>query len=215
MISFIIADNQDITRIGLHGCIKQVFREDADIKDAFDRKTLVALLGRVGGKGVVILDYTLFDINGIDELNVISARYPDVHWLLFSDELSDDLIRKVCAMTNVSIVMKDNSGEEIRSALVCTAKGQRYLCHQIANLLAQGFAGQSVRSVLTATETEILRLIAKGATVKEMAAERNCSTHTIITHKKNIFRKIGVNNIYEATKYALRAGLIEVMEYYI
>jgi len=58
-------------------------------------------------------------------------------------------------------------------------------------------------------------LIARGLSVKEIAAERISSTHTIITHKKNIFRKLGVNNVYEATKYALRAGLVEMVEYYI
>ena len=41
------------------------------------------------------------------------------------------------------------------------------------------------------------------------------SVHTIISHKKNIFRKIEVNNVYEATKYALHAGLVDLMEYYI
>jgi DNA-binding NarL/FixJ family response regulator len=51
--------------------------------------------------------------------------------------------------------------------------------------------------------------------VKEIAVERNSSIHTITTHKKNIFRKINVNTIYEATKYALRAGLVEMVEYYI
>jgi DNA-binding NarL/FixJ family response regulator len=50
--------------------------------------------------------------------------------------------------------------------------------------------------------------------VKEIAAARNSSVHTIITHKKNIFRKIDVHNTYEATHYALRTGLI-VLDYYI
>ncbi len=51
--------------------------------------------------------------------------------------------------------------------------------------------------------------------MKEIAALRNSSVHTIITHKKNLFRKLEVNNIYEATKYALKAGMIELVEYYI
>ena len=55
----------------------------------------------------------------------------------------------------------------------------------------------------------------KYLSVKEIAAERTSSVHTIITHKKNIFRKLEVNNVYEATKYALRAGLVELVEYYI
>ena len=71
------------------------------------------------------------------------------------------------------------------------------------------------RDGLTSTEIEVLRLIAYGKSVKEIAAERNSSVHTITTHKKNIFRKINVNTIYEATKYALRAGLLEMVEYCI
>jgi DNA-binding NarL/FixJ family response regulator len=62
---------------------------------------------------------------------------------------------------------------------------------------------------------EILRMIARGMTVKEIAAERVSSIHTIVTHKKNIFRKLEVNNVHEATKYALRAGLVEMVEYYL
>jgi DNA-binding NarL/FixJ family response regulator len=51
--------------------------------------------------------------------------------------------------------------------------------------------------------------------VKEIAQQRVSSIHTIVTHKKNIFRKLEVNNVYEATKYALRAGLVEMVEYYL
>lgn len=58
-------------------------------------------------------------------------------------------------------------------------------------------------------------LIASGFSAKEIAAKRVSSIHTITTHKKNIFRKLGVNNIYEATRYAFRVGLIELVEYYI
>ena len=57
--------------------------------------------------------------------------------------------------------------------------------------------------------------IALGMTTKEIAEKRFSSFHTVNTHRKNIFRKLGVNNVHEATKYALRAGLIDSAEYYI
>ena len=93
----------------------------------------------------------------------------------------------------------------------------RFLCHQVTNLLLAPQPQQTMagRDQLTATEKDVLRLIALGKSVKEIAAERNSSIHPITTHKKNIFRKINVNTIYEATKYALRAGLVEMVEYYI
>ena len=69
--------------------------------------------------------------------------------------------------------------------------------------------------LLTQSEREILRLIALGKSAKEIASERFSSIHTITTHRKNIFRKLEVNSIYEATRYALRAGIIDAAEYYI
>ena len=74
---------------------------------------------------------------------------------------------------------------------------------------------QQQSAPLTATEKQILAAIASGKTTKEIAQERYVSTHTVVTHRKNIFRKIQVNNIHEATKYAVKAGLIDLVDYFI
>ena len=70
-------------------------------------------------------------------------------------------------------------------------------------------------SVLTSTEIEIVKAIAQGKSTKEIANERFSSIHTITTHRKNIFRKLGVNTAHEVIKYALRAGLVDSSEFYI
>ena len=77
------------------------------------------------------------------------------------------------------------------------------------------FRSEQEKINLTKTETEILKEIALGMTTKEIAEKRFSSFHTVNTHRKNIFRKLGVNNVHEATKYALRAGLVDSAEYYI
>lgn len=184
------------------------------IADVATKKDLVSLLMQCND-AVVVLDYTLFDLSGVEELLVIVRRFSKVRWVLFSNELSESLIRRLGIEPAFGMVLKENTGEEIRSALRCASRGERFLCHQITNLLLIGSGKSEVGSVLTSTEAEILRLIASGKTVKEIAALRISSVHTIITHKKNIFRKLEVNNVYEATKYALRAGLVEMVEYYI
>jgi DNA-binding NarL/FixJ family response regulator len=69
--------------------------------------------------------------------------------------------------------------------------------------------------ILTATESEIVKAIAQGKTTKEIAEERFSSVHTITTHRKNIFRKLGVNTAHEVVKYAIRAGLVDPSEFYI
>ena len=62
---------------------------------------------------------------------------------------------------------------------------------------------------------EIVKAIAQGKTTKEIAAERVSSIHTITTHRKNIFRKLGINTAHEVVKYAFRAGLIDSSDFYI
>lgn len=57
--------------------------------------------------------------------------------------------------------------------------------------------------------------MAMGKTTKEIASERFLSVYTVMTHRKNIFRKLQVNNAHEAVRYALRAGIVDAMEYYI
>mgnify|MGYP002622552302 CR=1 FL=1 len=73
----------------------------------------------------------------------------------------------------------------------------------------------SGKEQLTKTELQILKEIALGKTTKEIALEKFVSFHTVNTHRKNIFRKLGVNNVHDAVKYALRAGIVDLMEYYI
>ncbi len=216
----------------MHGYISDLF-EGCHTEDVADKRELLQALTK-HNECLVIFDYTLFDMNGVEEFLIIEKRFPDVRWLLFSDELSEQFIRRLGVEKNVGMILKESSGEEIRSALkcmtnstllalpisinkrvMCMALGERFLCHQITELLISNSGRPEHHSVLTATETDILKLIARGKSVKEIAAERISSVHTIVTHKKNIFRKLGVNNVYEATRYALRAGLVELVEYYI
>ena len=68
---------------------------------------------------------------------------------------------------------------------------------------------------LTHSEIEIVKLIASGYTTKEIAGQRNVSFHTVNTHRKNIFRKLGVNNASELIMQAIKSGWIDNIEYYI
>ena len=210
--TFLIADNQFITQVGLRWLIRQTYT-DALIHEVADKRALLAVLSE-GKTSVVILDYTLCDFREVEELLVINKSYPTVHWILFSAELGEPLIRRLSIEPAFSLLLKESSAEEIRAALAVALSGKPFHCHAIESLLCS--CPQPKEEVaLTPTEREVLRLIASGKTVKEIAALRNSSVHTIITHKKNLFRKLEVNNVYEATKYALKAGLIELVEYYI
>lgn len=212
----ILADKQDITRAGMMYLLEQAGQ--GTWKTATDKPGLMALL-RQYRNAIVVLDYTLFDFDSADEMLIIAERFPKSHWLLFSDELSADFLRIVLtSANNFSVMMKDSSMAEMRQALSYVLQHRRFVSQHATNILLsstpqQHDDGGGVK--LTKTETEILVDIAKGMTTKEIAEKRVSSFHTINTHRKNIFRKLGVNNLHEATKYAIRAGLVDAAEYYI
>ncbi len=208
----ILCDNQDITCAGLLWLCKEM--EVGDIAVAHDKATLAQLLEKQR-QAAVVIDYTLFDFTGFEELLVWQQRFKAVQWLFFSEELSADFVRMTLASsTRFGLLAKDAPLDDIKTAMNKTLLGEQYLylpLVQMAN--EQQMVEEDAK--LTKTETEILHDIALGFTTKEIAEKRFSSFHTINTHRKNIFRKLKVNNIHEATKYALRAGLVDAAEYYI
>ncbi len=165
---------------------------------------------------VVVLDYTSFDINDADELLILQQRFSHTRWLLFSEDLSADFVRVLIASSmQFSILLKESSMSEIKEAMKFCIHGNRYICQRMTEVLLAPSHDVEEKINLTKTETEILKDIALGMTTKEIAEKRFSSFHTVNTHRKNIFRKLNVNNVHEATKYALRAGLVDTAEYYI
>lgn len=221
MREYIIADNQDITKAGLMFLLSKS-KEVTTLLEAENKSELINLL-RMYPNAVVIVDYTLFNFSGPDELLVLNERFKEVDWLLFSDELSLHFLRRVVfSSTSFGVIMKDSSKEEIQTALQCSSRRQRFICNHVSNLLLSNSNTITATThspmddkLLTQTEKIILKEIALGKTTKEIAAEKNLSFHTINSHRKNIFRKLGVNNVHEATKYAMRAGIVDLAEYYI
>lgn len=215
MKEFIIADNQELTRYALEHLIGE--GKDSAVYVASNRAELVKQLTLHPG-AVVILDYTLFDFQDEDQLLIVAERFSLSEWILFSDELAPQFVRRVVYSSHqFSMVLKDSSVSELRQAIIMVSQHNRYLSQRaMETIIAQQQEEKQMSNyVLTQTETEIVRAIAQGKTTKEIAAERYLSVHTVTTHRKNIFRKLGINTAHEATRYALRAGLVDSSEFYI
>ena len=214
MGKYILADNQELTRLALISLIKQ--NEENTLYVATDKAGLVELL-KEHEDAIVLLDFTLFDFADADQLLIVGERFALSQWILISDELTPTFIRQVIYSSHqFSIVFKDGPLNEVREALQTVSRHQRYISQRALEVIInQQQVDEERPSMLTETETEIVRAIAQGKSTKEIAAERFSSVHTITTHRKNIFRKLGVNTAHEVIKYALRAGLVDSSEFYI
>ena len=207
MRNYIIADNQDLTRFALESLLQK--GEENAVYKAYDKAGLVALL-KEHESAVVLLDYTLFDFADEEQLLIVAERFSLSDWILISDELTPPFIRRVIYSSHqFSVVFKDSPLQEIKEALKTVEHHNRYLSQRaLESIITQQQEEEKVNKILTQTETEIVKAIAQGKTTKEIAAERFASIHTITTHRKNIFRKLGVNTAHDVIKYALRAGIV-------
>lgn len=213
----VVADNQDISNAGWH----YLLRGQTDVSEIYEcseKKELIAYL-TLFPDSLVVLDYTLFDFESANELVVLQVRFKQVDWILFSDELSEDFLKNLLYNTHsFSVLMKDSTKEEMLRALKDVVRGVRYICNHVSNILINSnkvSTNLPTKDILTSTEQEILREVALGNTTKDIALKRFVSIHTVMTHRKNIFRKIEVNNVHEAIRYAMRAGIVDMSEYYI
>jgi len=214
MRNYIIADNQELTRFALESLLQK--NEESTIYRAFDKAGLVELL-KEHENAVVLLDYTLFDFTDEDQLLIVAERFSLSQWVLISDDLTPQFLRRVIYSSHqFSIVYKDGPLKDIRDALDAVSRHGRHISQRALETIIIQQQGEEERpNVLTNTEMEIVKAIAQGKSTKEIANERFSSIHTITTHRKNIFRKLGINTAHEAVKYALRAGLIDPSEFYI
>ncbi|MCH4215234.1 MAG: response regulator transcription factor [Prevotella sp.] len=213
MVTYLLADNQELTRIGLEALIERV--SPGNIIQVEDKSRLIELLKK-DARVIILLDYTLFDFNDENSLLIVSERFPLAEWILISDDLTDTFLRRVIYSNHqFSVVFKDSPVSIICDAIVSATQRGRYICQRAMEILLDQQKKQVDTTILTSTEMEVLKAIAQGKTTKEIASERFCSIHTINTHRKNIFRKLGVNTAHEAVKYAFRAGLVDPSEFYI
>ena len=213
MGTFILADNQELTRFALEQLIRR--NEDNKIYIAKDKSTLIQLL-KEHEEAVVVLDYGLFNFTDVDQLLIVSERFALSEWIIVSEELTTDFLRRIIYSSHqFSVVFKDGALRDIRDALSASVKHERFICQNALEVILSEQPESKEAELLTVTETEIVKLIAQGKTTREIAAERFSSVHTVTTHRKNIFRKLGVNTAHEVIKYALRAGLIDSSEFYI
>ncbi len=216
-MNVLIADNQPLTRTGIIAVLTSFYTNSLNIKEVFTNHELQEAL-KTFQPSILIIDYDLFDFNDIADLRNIRKAHPLVGILVVSDNKSANAVLKIidCGITNY--IAKTCESTEFMDAFNATLQSKKYFGSEIMDVILEhktSVKNNAEQGNLTASEIVIVKLITQGLTTKEIASNKNLSFHTIITHRKNIFRKLGINNSSELLMYAMRAGLIDTTEYYI
>ena len=155
---------------------------------------------------VYIVDVRMPDGDGIHVIKQLMKRDPASKVLVLTTfDNEEDVFRALEAGAR-GYLLKDTTTEELVSALTQVQAGERYLPHGIATRLAD----RLVRPTLTPRELDVLRLVTKGRTNKELASAMFVSEETVKTHMKSLFLKLGVHDRAEAVSVSLKRGIIRL-----
>jgi len=168
--------------------------------------------------GLLITDFANIDFDGTDDLKKIKLKYPQISILILTNSISKPEFNGLTKLGIKNIIYKTADKDELFSAIESAFKNKKFYSDEILDLFLDLSDNKYVPDDpkhLTASESEIVKLIANGLTTKEIAAKRNISYHTVNTHRKNIFKKVEVSNASELILHAIKAGWIDNIEYYI
>ncbi len=210
MIRVILADDHPIVRQG----VRANLQEDPTIEvvaEADSGDAALALLESTPAD-VWLVDVTMPGLNGIDLTQQLrlSERAPKVIVLSMHTE-RDFVIPAFQAGANGYLV-KSVDPEVLRRAVKAVARGQSYVCAEVADLVLQHSIGgtASAHEALTQRERQVLQLVAEGLNAKEIGATLGISDKTVHAFRGQVMRKLDVHSVAGLTKYAIRHGITTV-----
>jgi DNA-binding NarL/FixJ family response regulator len=213
MIQVIIVDDHVLFRLGEKGILEKC-PDICVAGEAGDGKTLFQLLETTSAD-IILLDITLPDISGIEIARRLKIEYPQMKILVLSVENSMEVIRQLLDIGIQGFISKENATEEeLPEAIRTIVNGSEFFGRNITSILYNIYVSKNKTpkpaTDFTHKELEIIELCGKGLIGKEIAHRLNISLRTVDAHKKNIFRKLGINNTMEMVQYALKNGIITI-----
>ncbi len=203
-LRLLLVDDHFVVRSGLAASL--ALEDDMSvIAEASDAREAVTAF-ETNAPDVVLMDLQMGETSGVDAVAKICQDHPAAKILVFSSFARDEDIYRAIRAGALGYLQKAAPREDLLEAVRQVAKGNRYLPREIAQRLADRLN----RPEPSPREREVLGLIAKGRSNKEVASDLGLSEDTVKRHVSNLMAKLGAQDRTQAVTEALRRGLIEV-----
>lgn len=157
---------------------------------------------------LIITDYSMPGMDGLSLLNTVKRVAPTTKIIILSMHDEVHLVKEILKAGVNGYVLKNDTHKELLNAIHDVRRGKVYLSSDVNKMLITNLNNPDEGKLLTDREREILKLIAKEYTNKDIAEELFISERTVETHRKNIFKKTGTNSLVGLIKFAYANNLI-------
>ncbi len=210
MIKILIADDHPIVRKGL----KEIIEETPGMKVVDEASNGQEVLEKVFQKdiNVVLLDISMPGRSGLDILRDLKRLKPKLVVLVLSIHPEEQYAVQALKVGASGYLTKKSAAEELLTALRKVSSGGKYISSSLAEKLAYALekdVEKPLHETLSVREYEVMRLIASGKTVTEIAKELFLSPKTISTYRARILEKMRMKNNSQLVRYAIKNRLVE------
>jgi len=209
-IRVLIVDDHEVVRRGLRGFLE--LQDDMEVVgEASDGGQAIAMADSLT-PDVVLMDLLMPNVDGLTAIASIRGSHPEMDIVAVTSFIEEEKVTAALEAGASGYLLKDASADKVADAIRAAFAGEVHLDPQVARVLAQRMRSrrdEPVTEPLTAREQEVLRLLARGAANKEIAAELSITERTARTHVSNILGKLGLASRTQAALWAVEHKMVD------
>lgn len=210
-IRVLLADDHSLFRAGVHALLSNI--EGVEVVGEADSGRKALELVRTRNPDVVLMDIAMPEMNGLETTTRVTKEIPGVRVIMLSMHAGEEYVMQALRAGASGYLLKDAATSELELAVRAVARGETYLTPTISKRVIDDYLMRTTGSQgpvdqLTKRQREILQLIAKGYTSKEMAQMLTLSPKTIETHRTQLMKQLDIHDVAGLVRYAIRVGLV-------
>jgi two-component system, NarL family, response regulator NreC len=212
-IRILLADDHGVVRKGLRFLVES--EPDLEVVgEAADGREAIELAGRLE-PNVIVMDIGMPRLNGIDATTEIVRMHPQTAVIILSMHSDETYLLRTLSAGAKGYLLKDSAEEDLVLAIRSVSQGMPFFSPAIAKTLLDDYVRRLQQNgaadsyeLLSGREKEILQLLARGKTNKEVATLLDVSAYTVETHRAHIMQKLNLHNTAEIVLYAVRKKIV-------
>lgn len=206
----VIADDHQLVRAGIAALLADIPEVEV-VGEASDGEQAVRLASELRPH-VLFLDVAMPGMSGLDALALINDNEPEVRVVILSMHDSEEHVLRALKLGAAGFMLKDAAPEELAQAIRAVGLGHTWLSAAVSKTVIASYLERSGdgggQALLTARQSQVLKLIAEGRSTKEVSFELKLSVKTIETYRAQIMDKLDIHDLPGLVRYAIRQGII-------
>jgi DNA-binding NarL/FixJ family response regulator len=207
-IRLLLADDHPLIREGFKSLLGK--NPEFDIVGDMDNGQEVINSVDTTKPDVILTDINMPVMNGLQLIEQLSRTHPHIKFIVLTMHEEREYVTKALKAGADGYLLKTSERPELENAIKTVFDGNKYFSPQITTILAESVAHEPKDlPVLTPREKEVLELVARGHSTKQIADKLDISIRTVESHRINMLKKVGVANSAELIRRAIELGLLE------